>query len=697
MRGKNTFEAFFNPRAVVVLGASTDPQKLGYGVARNLATCGYPGVLHLVNPKGGELFGRPLLRSLDEVPDPVDLAVIVVPAPAAPAAVRACGARGIPAAILISGGFREVGPEGAALEAEVQAAVHDTGIRLIGPNCIGLTDTHLPLDTTFLPPPMPQAGDVAFLSHSGATCAAVIDWAREQGFGFSRLVSLGNQADLTETDLLPLMADDSHTRVITCYFESISDGRHFTDVAAKVTRRKPVIALKAGRMAAGQRAAASHTGALAGADTAFDAAFEHAGVLRARTVEEMFDWARALAWQPLPEGPRVAVLTNAGGPGVMAADALEFEGLQLAELSAETEQALQALLPPAASVHNPVDMLASASARQYAEALRLLLADPHVDSVLVILPPPPMYPAEEAADALIAAAQGAEKPVLVALMGSTLVAEAARRFRAARIPDYPFPERAASALARMWQRMQFLQCPSSASILADVNRQAAANLLRDHPAGWLSPDMVEQLLQAYQIPFAPLRLATSMQEAADLAKTLGFPLVMKIASPDIVHKTDVGGVLLDIQTPEEAAEGYRRLLAQVKEARPKAHLQGAWLQRMLPRGQEVIVGVVRDPLFGPLVMFGSGGVDVEGLGDVAFGLAPLDEMAARRLLNATWAGRKLKGFRSIPPADMQAVIDILQRIGQLAWEHPRITEIEINPLLAFADGAVAVDVRVRLS
>ncbi len=691
-----TFEAFFNPRGVVVIGASTQPHKLGYGVARNLVASGYTGALHFVNPRGGSLFSRPLWPSLDDVPDPIDLAILVVPAAAAPATIRACGQRGIPAAVLISGGFREVGAEGAALEEAVAQAARETGIRLIGPNCIGLLDTHLPLDTTFLPPPMPRPGDLAFLSHSGATCAAVIDWAREQGFGFSRLVSLGNQVDVNETDLLPLMAADVHTRVITCYFETISDGQRFVSVAAEVTQQKPVVVLKAGRSAAGQRAAASHTGALAGEERAVQAALEKAGVLRATTVEEMFDWARALAWQPLPRGPRTAVLTNAGGPGVLAADALAAEGLQLADLQPQTQEALRAFLPPAASVRNPVDMLASASAEDYARALSLLLADPGVDSVLVILPPPPMYPAEQAAEALIAAIGEHEKPVLVALMGSTLIHAAAQRFRAARIPDYPFPERAAAALARMWQRQQFLQRPQDAAGRKPLDMDKARAALAGMGPGWLPPERTEMLMQAAGIPFLALRLAQTAEEAASLAASLGFPVVMKIASPDIPHKTDVGGILLNVADAEAAASGFTQMLAKVRAQRPSARLQGVWLQRQLPPGQEIILGVVRDPQFGPLVMFGSGGVEVEGLGDVAFALAPLNDWEAENLLARTWAGRKLAGYRNLPPADREAVRQALQQLGDLALALPQIAEIEINPLLAWETGVAAVDVRVRL-
>ena len=693
----NKFEAFFNPQGVVVLGASTHAEKLGYGVARNLVQSRYRGMIYFVNPKGGVLFGRRMFTRLEEVPDPVDLAVIVVPSRAAPDAIRACGKRGIQAAVLISSGFREVGPSGAALEAECVQAAREADLRLLGPNCIGLLDTHLPLDTTFLPPPMPRRGDVAFISHSGATCAAVVDWAREQGFGFSRLVSLGNQADINETDMLPVVADDPYTRVLTCYLEGISDGWRFVEVAAQVVRKKPVLALKVGRFASGQRAAASHTGALAGSDAAFDAAFEKTGVIRADTIEALFDWARALAWQPLPDGPRVAVLTNAGGPGVIAADALEMEGLQLAALAPQTEAALRDLLPPAASVHNPVDMLASATAAQYAEGLRLLLADENVDSVLIILPPPPMYPAEEAADALIEAAQDSRKPVVVALMGSTLIKKAAERFQAAMIPEYPFPERAAGALARLWERAQFLARPQFSAQEPDgIDRAAARRILSSAADGWLPPETALDLLQTYRIPVHPLKLAQTPDEAAALSETLGFPLAMKVASPDIPHKSDVGGVLLGLQSAEDVRSACARMLARVQRARPEARIEGVHLQRMVTGGQEVIVGALRDPQFGALVMFGSGGVDVEGLKDVAFALAPLSDDEAGRLADATWAGRKLYGYRSLPPADRAAVMDVLRRLGQLAHDFPRIAEIEINPLTVLAQGVAAVDVRVRV-
>ncbi|MBN2503279.1 MAG: CoA-binding protein, partial [Anaerolineales bacterium] len=421
MSSKNGLDAFFAPRGVVVVGVSSSPQKLGYGLARSLVQSGYPGAIHFVNPKGGDLFGHPIYTDLTAVPDPVDLAVLIVPAPYVPQTLEACGQRGIPAAIISSGGFREVGEAGVALEKECLRIAKNYNMRLLGPNCIGILDAHLPLDTTFLPPPGPQPGDIAFISQSGAICAAVSDWSHGQGFGFSRLVSLGNQADVTESEVLVATAADENTRVLALYIEGVSNGWQFMDAAAQASRQKPVIALKVGRFEGGHQAVSSHTGALAGQESAYGAAFRQAGVLRANTTEEMFDWARALAWCPLPKGDRVVVLTNAGGPGVTAADAIEASGLSLAKMSDASVKALVQIHPPAASLYNPIDMLASASPEQYAESLRIVLADPGADSVIVILPPPPVFTTAAVVGALIPVIQGAEKPVVLAVMGHRLI------------------------------------------------------------------------------------------------------------------------------------------------------------------------------------------------------------------------------------------------------------------------------------
>jgi acetyltransferase len=693
-----TLTPFFTPQGVVLVGASATPAKLGYGLAQNLVRSGYDGAIHFVNPHGGTLFDRPLHPDLADVPDPVDLAVLLIPAPHVPATLRACGRRGIRAAIVASGGFRETGASGEALEAECLQIAEAHDIRLVGPNCVGVLDTHAPLDTTFLPPPGPPPGDVAFVSHSGALCAIVIDWARGQGFGLSRLVSLGNQLDVTETDVLPSAAADPHTRVVACYLEGLRDGRRFVDVAQQVSRTTPIVALKVGRSAGGREAAASHTGALAGQEVAYDAAFRRAGVLRARTTADLFDWARAMAWCPLPVGRTVAILTNAGGPGVAAADAVADHDLALAVPSDATRAALEALLPDAASVHNPVDLLASASPAQYAESLRLLLDDPGVGSVLVILPPPPAYAAGAVARAMIPVIQTHEKPVVVALMGDRMVQEAAAYLRAAHVPDYRYPETAAAALSALAYRTAWLQQPPEAPVrFVDVDRTVVQDVLRaakPDADGFLPLDASARILQACGVPVADLTLARSADEAVAHARHLGTPVALKAAG--IVHKSDRGGVALGLSGDEAVAQSFARI---VQAARNGAEAPpGVYVQAMVDGGQEVIVGAVRDPQFGPLVMFGEGGVEVEGRGDVAFALAPLTRSDANHLLASTWAGRKLRGFRHLPPADRDAVTDVLFRIAHLAADLPRLAEIEVNPLRVLPDGegAIAVDVRIRI-
>jgi acetyl coenzyme A synthetase (ADP forming)-like protein len=696
-----SIDPFFSPRGIAVVGASTDPNKLGYGLARNLVQCNYQGVIHFVNPKGGSLLGRPMYPSVLDLPDPVDMAVILIPAEGVAKVLNECARRGIHAVIVSSGGFRETGEQGARLEEKLLEIVRQNNIRMIGPNCIGLLDTHLPLDATFLPPPGPPPGDVAFISHSGAICAAVIDWARGQGFGLSRLVSLGNQADVNEIDVLAPVAEDHFTRVLTLYLEGVSDGPKFVQVAREITHKKPIVALKVGRYPSGQRAAASHTGALAGQEHAFNAAFRRAGVIRADTSEELFDWARALAWCPLPKGRAIAVLTSAGGPGVTAADALEMNGMSLASLSDETRTKLARLLPPAASLNNPVDMLASATPDQFAACLQVLLADPQVHGVLVVTPPPPMHTTGAVAKSMIPVIQSSDKPVTIALMGERLIQEAVEHFRAARIPEYRFPERAASALAVLAQQAEYLQNERDSQYdYASVDKAAVQKVLdlRKNAPGYLDGSEIAQILKAYQLPLTPMQLVATADEAVEAAENLGYPLVMKVASPDIIHKSDVGGVMLNLVDAEAVSSAFSSIISNTRAAFAQAKIDGVYLQPMLPAGQEVILGAIQDAQFGALVMFGSGGVEVEGLKDVAFSLAPLTIQDAQWMLENTWAGRRLRGYRNLPPADRQAVIDTLMRLSRLSADFPQLAEIEINPLRVFAhsQGAAALDVRMRL-
>lgn len=677
---------FLRPRGVAIVGVSTSPEKLGFGIARNLIGSGYAGSIHFVSQRGGELFDRPLLADLSRVPDPVDLAVLAVPASAMVEALRQCAQRGIRGVILVSAGFRESGADGARLEAECLDVARRYGMRLLGPNCIGIIDTHLPLDTTFLQTPMPAAGGIGFVSHSGAFCAALIDWSRHEGLGFSQVVSLGNQADINETDMLIAVAEDEQTRVIVIYMEGVSDGRGFVEKARLVSRRKPVIALKVGRFEAARKAAASHTGALAASDDAFQAAFAKAGILRADTAQEAFDWARALEWCELPAGRAVAVLTDAGGPGVIAADALEAHGLTLAPLEQSTRSQLTDALPPAASVRNPVDMLASASPRDYASSLALLLEDKTVDSAVVILPPPPMFSADSVAEALKPVIAASRKPVVIALMGSTSIEQARVIFNGAKIPNYPFPERAASALSALARYANNVRRP--------IEQYTHPILESESDARLAAKTSADRLVAAYGIPAAASLLVKSPEEAARVAEQIGFPVALKIASPDILHKSDIGGVLLDLHSAEAVHRGYTQVVGAVSEANPSAQIDGVRVQRQVGAGQEIIMGAVGDPTFGPMIMFGSGGVEAEGLQDVAFALCPLSLVEAAQLIERTWAGRRLSGFRNIAAVDKAAVVDALVRLSWFAIDHPEIKEIEINPLRVFPQGAIALDVRM---
>jgi acetyltransferase len=676
----------------VLVGASRDPAKLGFGVARNLAGSDYPGDVYFVSPKiQGDLFGRMVYPAVGDVPDPVDLAILLVRASLTPSILAECGQRGIKAVVISAGGFGEIGKAGADLEAECLAVATEYDMRLLGPNCIGIIDTHSRLNTTFLAPPGPQPGDIAFVSHSGAMCAAAIDWFVGHRFGLSRLISLGNQIDLNEVDALEMLAADPATGVVAMYLETTADGRRLVEVAGHLT--KPVVALKVGRSEAGIRAVASHTGALAGSEAAYRAAFRRAGIVRASTTEAMFDAARTLAWAPLPAGRRMAVLTNAGGPGVTAADALEARGLQLANLSTATRRDLAGSLPAGAGVANPVDMLASARPQDFARCLQMLVNAPEVDGVVVVFPPPPMFPAESVVDALVPVVDEAGKPVLVTVMGDRAVQVASRRLQAARVPDFRFPEAAASALAALADRAEVVSSvvdPLPKPVAVDRNR--AERILAEAAAGWLQPRACAEVMEAYGIACATGRVVRTAEEALEAASRLGGRVVLKVHASEFVHKSDVGGVRVGLTTADDIRAAYQDLVSLGGDARVQ-------VQQMVESGQEVIVGGVRDAQFGPLVMFGSGGVEVETRRDVEFALAPLTGFDVEYLLANTLAGRRLPGYRSIPAGDRESVEDVLFRVGSLISHHSRIEELEVNPLrvLSPGSGALAVDVRIRLS
>lgn len=680
-------DPYFNPTGVAVIGASTDPHKLGHGVVRNLIEYRYRGPIYPINPKAGEILGRTCYPSIGDVPDPVDLAVVVVPAPAVADVVDQCGRRGIRHAIVVSGGFGETGPEGRAREEALMEAATRHQMRIIGPNCIGSIDTHTPINTTFVVG-MPQSGDIGFVSQSGAMCAVVIDWARGAGVGFSRIVSLGNQIDVSEAEMLSTMASDPQTRVITAYIEGVADGRAFMTAAEEAARGKPVVVLKGGFGESGARAVASHTGALAGSAEAYDAAFQHSGVLRADTMEELFDWARALAWQPLPAGNRVGVLTNAGGPAILAVDALEAAGLQLAPLTEDTCEYLRHRLPGASSVGNPVDILAGSGPGLYALGLDALLSDPTVDAALVIQAPQDWFLPASLAEVVAEVAAVHHKPVLASIMGLASVDQALAILHRRRVPNFAFPERAASALKAMLARREWLETPQQQlATLPRIDVKAARKAL--------DRDDFAQALAAYGVNLPPTRPASTVEEAVQAAEKIGYPVVLKLDSPEFSHKSDVDGVALNLMDAADVQAAYEYIVGAARGSSPGATIQGVLVQKMLNGGQELIVGVRRDLQFGPLALVGSGGIEVELLRDVATGIAPLNKAQASRLLDNTRAGTRLRGWRGMPPADRSATIEAMCRVAQIACDFPEIDELEINPLYVLPEGhgAYAVDIR----
>jgi acetyltransferase len=690
---------FFAARGVAIIGASASPNKLSFGIVRNMTLYGYRGQIAPVNPKVDEILGLKCYDQVANVPDPVDLAVVVLPAPAIPEVLEDCGKRGIRAVTIISGGFREVGDEGARLEQSCLDIARRHGMRLIGPNCVGTLDLYTGLNTTFIQG-VPDKGGIGFVSQSGAVAGGVVDLIREKHIGFSNFSSLGNEADVTETDVIEFLSEDPNTRVIACYVEMIKDGQRFMEVARKVTPQKPIVLLKAGRSSAGARAVSSHTGSLAGAYAAYQAAFDQCGVIEVDNVAELFAVAMALDTQPLPQGPRTVIITNAGGPAALASDALAANGLEMADLLPETQAELRKHLNPAAQVSNPVDMLGGADGPDFRVAMSNILKDPGVDTVLSILVPQALVNPAVVAQAWVDSAKEGNKPVVSCMMGEWSVAEARQILHCNGVPMYPYPETAGRVLGAMLRYARWLKKPAvAAARLPGVDREQVGLTLAQASGATLGEALTRPLLSAYGIPVVAGKTARSAAEAVAAAKEIGFPVVMKIVSPDILHKSDVGGIRLNLRDADAVMAAFEQMMSEIGAKLPTAHLEGVLIEASAPKGQEVIVGMRRDPNFGPLMMFGLGGIYVELFGDVAFRVAPLTAADAREMIEKTRAGRLLTGFRGQVHADLDAVVDAILRLSQLALDFPQIEEMEINPLLVLpkGQGALALDGRVILS
>jgi len=692
---RRNLDGLLFPRSVAVIGATPVAGKIGNVVFTNVAN--FPGEVYAVNPKYQEIAGKPCFPSVLDLPKPVDLAVVVIPAEGVSQVLRECGKKGIKNAVVITAGFKECGPEGAKRERELVQIAEEYGLNVLGPNVLGLISTRVGLNATFAPKGA-LPGSIAFMSQSGAFCTSVLDWAWKEKLGFSHFVSLGNKAVLDESDFLAAFAEDPETKVIVAYLEGIKDGPRFMELARRISQEKPIVILKAGRAEAGARAVSSHTGTMAGSDHAYDAAFRQCGVIRARTVEELFDYAYILSRQPLPKGKRIGIVTNAGGAGVMAADAAEWEGLAVARLSESTLQALAGRLPPEAAIYNPVDIIGHATAEQYRAALELVLADPGVDLGVALSAPHPILRYADLARVVAEAKERFGKPIAVSFMAGELGEEAEEILRQAGIPSFFDPARAVRALAALVKYAEIrarsrtppprfpVDLPKARKILKSAEEKGRVRLGLE----------AMELLSAYGIPVAKGGVAKTAEEARKIAEEIGKPVAIKILSPEITHKTEVGGVRLSVP-PQEADRVAWELLNAFRKTFPGIPMDGVYVQEMLPPGREVILGMVRDPTFGPLLMFGLGGIYVEVLRDVAFGVAPLSREEAEEMVRLIRGAKILLGVRGQPPVDLAGLVDLILRLSQMSVENPEILELDLNPVMCYPERVVAVDVRMTIA
>jgi acetyl coenzyme A synthetase (ADP forming)-like protein len=699
----NGLDTFFNPASVAVIGASTNSEKLGYAVVKNLLDGGYSnkGKVYPINPTAVEILGFKAYPSVLDVNDPIDLAVIVIPYPHVPEALRTCGQKNIPSAIVISAGFREAGEEGLERELELVQICHEYNLRLIGPNCLGVIDSFTPINASFAAG-TPPAGPMAFMSQSGALGTAVLDIALAGRLGLSKFVSLGNKADVSEIDLLQTWVRDDNSKVILIYSEGMPSGQEFIRVAREVTRQKPVVAIKSGVTQAGSRAVSSHTGSLAGSEQAYQAAFLQAGILRAESMESLFDMSLALGYQPPLKGDRIAIITNAGGPGILATDALEKSGLSLARFELDTIHSLEQYLPDAASAANPVDVLGDARADRYQFAFEKIIADPNVDGIMVLLTPQAMTEIDATAHEIGLLSKSSSIPVIGCFMGQSRIQSGIDILTSFGVPNYPFPERAANAFRAMSAYRTIKSRPKLEYTHFNVDQKAAATVFDQARAeNRLSIGDTEsrQILQAYGLRIPKSEIADSPEKAAAIAGKIGYPVVLKIASPDILHKTDIGGVKVGLQNASDVRDAYELMVYRAQRYIPEARIWGCLVQEMAPSGGlEILVGMNRDPQFGPLITFGLGGIYVETLKDVTFRVAPLSLQEAEEMMMQVKAHALLDGVRGQPPMDKAAIVDTLLRVSQLVQDFPDIIEMDINPLMVYhqGEGALALDMRLVL-
>ncbi len=708
-------DAIFSPQSVAVIGASTTPGKVGHDIFANILKGGYRGVLYPVNPSARSVLSVRAYPTITEVPDDVDLAMIILPPQICQKAVEASIQKGVKGLIIVSAGFREVGAEGLAIENRIISMCQEAGIRVIGPNCLGVINplSAVQLNASFSAR-MPKPGNISFISQSGALCTAVLDFAADRDFGFSKFISIGNKADVDELDLLRYLHHDADTEVIMIYLEELRRGAEFIEEVREITsgdRPTPILAIKSGRTSAGAMAAASHTGALAGSEAVYDAVFSQSGIIRVASIDELFDFATAFAYKNLsnlgklrkkiPDGNRVAIITNAGGPGIVATDMTVSSGLQLAQFHDETLEALSSHLPQTANIHNPVDVIGDATQERYENALSAVVMDEGVDGALVILTPQSMTNALGTAESIAKIARRTHKPILCCFMGIVDVSSGAKYLQEQGIPVFKFPENAAKAFGALYKYSRWLNRQTLADFTFSHNTERASEIIEtclQNGQTYLGELEGLELLSCYGFQVLPTRLSTSAEEAVSLADQMGYPVVMKIVSPQILHKSDARGVFIGLNASDQVSSAYAAIVQNAAAYNAQAEIRGVLVQKMATSGEEMILGMTRYPVFGPLVMFGSGGILVEVFQDVIFRIAPFQRSEAVRMIRGIKGSKLLEGFRGKPKGDIATLQKLLVAFSDLVCAHPEISEIDINPLIVHPEGqgATVADCRIIL-
>jgi acetyltransferase len=695
-------DVIFRPRSIAIVGTSRKEGTIGRQILHNLVDYGFNGPVYPVNPKAKYVNSIKCYPTVSDIPDQVDLAIIVIPKEFVLGVIDECSEKGVKGVVVISAGFKEIGEKGVKLEKELVKKIKGYGMRLIGPNCMGIinTESDIKMDATF-GSTLPLKGHVGFMSQSGALGNIILEYADELKIGFSKFVSMGNKADVSGNDLLLDFEDDENTRIILMYLESFGNPRKFTKIARRVTKKKPIIAVKAGRTLAGAKAASSHTGALAGLDVAVEALFDQCGVLRASSIEEIFDYALAFSNQPLPEGNRVAIVTNAGGPGIIATDACVSLGLVMSEFEDGTFSALMEVLPEEASVENPVDILGDGGPERYEKSLDIVLNDKNVDAVIAIFVPPLISRTLDVAIAISEVSSKYKKPVLGCFMGREEVLTSIQELEKNNIPAYLFPESAAKSIAGMHKYHKLISRKEGEILSFEVDKERAKRIIEKglgDGEGYLPPDKVGGILESYGFKFPKSKLVENADEAVSFASSVGYPVVLKIVSPDVVHKTDAGGVVLNLKDEKDVRAGFSKMLDDVKRNIPNVKIDGLLVQKMISGGRETILGMKMDPSFGPLIMFGLGGIYVEVLKDVSFRIAPISDLDAHEMIKNIKSYPLLSGVRGEESVDIEAIEGYIQRLSRLVEDFPEIEEMDINPFMAFEKGKCCnvLDARIRV-